>query len=191
MLGGRGAGKIEGAERRDSRAGRRRPVAHCVVGPYRGKLRAVMVEGPSGTVAPQWNRPVFNPRLRRLTSPNGGCGDAVQRGRAGAAQRAQHDAAAIDELCASRKREAWDQVMFGCRLGEKPRCAIATTKRRYSPAKAETSWCRYQAATTTARTSSQQIVRKYQGTRLCRHELQAELLDDTPAHSGSATGSKN
>ena len=119
MLGGRGAGKIEGAERRDSRAGRRRPVAHCVVGPYRGKLRAVMVEGRSGTVAPQWNRPVFNPSLRRLTSPNGGCGDAVQRGRAGAAQRAQHDAAAIDELCASRKREAWDQVMFGCRLGGK------------------------------------------------------------------------
>ena len=82
-------------------------------------------------------------------------------------------------------------MMFGCRLGEKPRCAIATTKRRYSPAKAETSWCRYQAATTTARTSSQQIVRKYQGTRLCRHELQAELLDDTPAHSGGASGSRN
>ena len=30
-------------------------------------------------------------------------------------------------MCAFRKREVWDQLMFGLRLGEKPRCAIATT----------------------------------------------------------------
>ena len=102
----------------------------------------------------------------------------------------QYDAAAVDELCAFRKPEAWDQLMFGLRLGDKPRCAIATTPKPTKILKAllaregqdvvvsrSTS---YDNRANLAPSFFDQIVRKYEGTRLGRQELEAELLDDTP-----------
>ena len=80
--------------------------------------------------------------------------------------------------------------MFGLRLGEKPRCAIATTPKPTKILKALLA--REGQDVVVSRSSSydnranlapsffEQIVRKYEGTRLGRQELQAELLDDTP-----------
>jgi len=73
MLGGRGAGKSRALSEwiLAQVVERRRHIA--LLAPTAADVRAVMVEGPSGilAVAPDWNRPTFNPSLRRLTWSNG------------------------------------------------------------------------------------------------------------------------
>jgi len=192
MLGGRGAGKSRAlsewvlAQVLDGR----RHIA--LLAPTAADVRAVMVEGPSGilAVAPEWNRPTFNPSLRRLTWSNGAVATLFSADEPERLRGPQYDAAAVDELCAFRKPEAWDQLMFGLRLGDKPRCAIATTPKPTKILKAllaregqdvvvsrSTS---YDNRANLAPSFFDQIVRKYEGTRLGRQELEAELLDDMP-----------
>lgn len=192
MLGGRGAGK--------SRALSEWILAQVVEGrrhiallaPTAADVRAVMVEGPSGilAVAPEWNRPTFNPSLRRLTWSNGAVATLFSADEPERLRGPQHDAAAVDELCAFRKPEAWDQLMFGLRLGEKPRCAIATTPKPTKILKAllaregqdlvVSRSSSYENRANLAPSFFEQITKRYEGTRLGRQELLAELLDDTP-----------
>jgi phage terminase large subunit-like protein len=102
----------------------------------------------------------------------------------------QHDCAAVDELCAFRRPEAWDQLMFGLRIGDKPRVTNATTPKPNKILKAllaregqdvvvsrSTS---YDNRANLAPQFFNQITKKYEGTRLGRQELLAEVLDDTP-----------
>src|SRR6516225_11249613 len=99
----------------------------------------------------------------------------------------QYDAAAVDELCAFRKPEAWDQLMFGLRLGDKPRCAIATTPKPTKILKAllaregqdlvVSRSSSYENRANLAPSFFEQIMKRYEGTRLGRQELLAELLD--------------
>ena len=192
MLGGRGAGK--------SRALSEWILAQVVEGrrhiallaPTAADVRAVMVEGPSGilAVAPDWNRPTFNPSLRRLTWSNGAVATLFSADEPERLRGPQHDAAAVDELCAFRKPEAWDQLMFGLRLGDKPRCAIATTPKPTKILKAllaregqdlvVSRSSSYENCANLAPSFFEQITKRYEGTRLGRQELLAELLDDTP-----------
>ena len=192
MLGGRGAGK--------SRALSEWILAQIVEGrrhiallaPTAADVRAVMVEGPSGilAVAPEWNRPTFNPSLRRLTWSNGAVATLFSADEPERLRGPQHDAAAVDELCAFRKPEAWDQLMFGLRLGDKPRCAIATTPKPTKILKAllaregqdlvVSRSSSYENRANLAPSFFEQITKRYEGTRLGRQELLAELLDDTP-----------
>lgn len=93
-----------------------------------------------------------------------------------------------DEIASWRYPESWDQAMFGLRLGPKPR-VIATTTPRPTPLIK-----RLKAAATTVTTRGStydnranlaasfytQIVARYEGTRLGRQELNAELLEDNP-----------
>jgi predicted phage terminase large subunit-like protein len=100
----------------------------------------------------------------------------------------QHDCAWCDELAAWRYPEAWDMLMFGMRLGAEPRTEVTTTPR---PAKligdlvrdpicVVTRGSSYENRGNLAPAFFDQIIRKYQGTRLGRQELEAELLEDTP-----------
>src|SRR6516165_1848423 len=84
--------------------------------------------------------------------------------------------------------EAWDMLMFGMRLGADPRTVVTTTPR---PAKlirdlvrdpicVVTRGSSYENRTNLAPAFFDQIIRKYEGTRLGRQELEAELLEDTP-----------
>jgi phage terminase large subunit-like protein len=81
-------------------------------------------------------------------------------------------------------------LMFGLRLGDKPQCAIATTPRAGRILKALLD--REGLDVTVSRATSydnranlapaffDQITRRYEGTRLGRQELMAEVLTDTP-----------
>ena len=129
MLGGRGAGKTRSLAEwviEEQGAGKRHV---ALVAPAAADVRNVLVEGESGilAVAPSWNRPIFNPSLRRLTWSDGAVATLYSADEPERLRGPQHDAAAVDELCAFRRPEAWDMLLFGLRLGEKPRCAIATT----------------------------------------------------------------
>jgi len=164
----------------------------ALVAPTAADVRDVMVEGPSGLLSccPDWNRPVYEPSRRKLTWPNGAVAITYSADEPERLRGPQHDAAACDELAAWRYPEAYDMLMFGLRLGEHPRCAIATTPRPVKLVKelvttaktngdvVVTRGSTYENSANLAPTFFKDIVSKYEGTRLGRQELLAELLTD-------------
>ena len=93
-----------------------------------------------------------------------------------------------DELAAWRYQDAWDQLQFGLRLGEHPQCVVTTTPRPIPQIKElmERDDCEvthgstYDNRANLAPSFYTSVIRKYEGTRLGRQELLAEVLDDNP-----------
>jgi predicted phage terminase large subunit-like protein len=91
-----------------------------------------------------------------------------------------------DELAAWRYPEAFDQLMFGLRLGENPKCVITTTPKPTEIIKQLMQ--RKDVHLTTGNTFENEenlsgsalsmLKERYEGTNLGRQELFAELLDD-------------
>jgi phage terminase large subunit-like protein len=85
-------------------------------------------------------------------------------------------------------QETWDMAMLGLRLGRHPRAAVTTTSRPHAlfrklqerPDVHITRGSTHDNKANLAETFFQNIVNQYEGTRLGRQELYAELLDDTP-----------
>jgi phage terminase large subunit-like protein len=79
-------------------------------------------------------------------------------------------------------------LMFGLRLGPDPRVVVTTTPKPTkilrdliaNPTTAVTRGSSYENRENLAAAFFEQIVRKYEGTRLGRQELLAEILDDMP-----------
>jgi len=191
ILAGRGFGKTRtGAEfvRAEIESGRCRRMA--VIAPTAGDVRDVMIEGESGLLAvcPPWNRPHYEPSKRRLTWPNGALVTAYSADEPERARGPQHDGLWADEIASWRYPEAWDLFMFGLRLGNNPRAVVTTTPKPIplvkellaSPTTTVTRGSSYENRRNLAPAFFQQIVRKYEGTRLGRQELLAEILDDNP-----------
>lgn len=154
--------------------------------------RDVLVEGQSGilAVSPPWFRPVYEPSKRRLTWPNGAIATTFSAEEPERLRGPQHDAAVCDELGAWSHPETWDMLQFGLRLGGNPRCLVATTPRptklirellaREGRDVVVTRGSTYENRANLAPGFFDQVIRKYEGTRLGRQELNAELLEDTP-----------
>src|SRR6516162_4585245 len=154
--------------------------------------RDVLVEGESGilAVAPPWFRPIYEPSKRRLTWPNGAIGTTFSAEEPERLRGPQHDAAVCDELGSWSRPETWDMLQFGLRLGRNPRCLVATTPRptklirellaREGRDVVVTRGSTYENRANLASGFFDQVIRKYEGTRLGRQELNAELLEDTP-----------
>jgi phage terminase large subunit-like protein len=154
--------------------------------------RDVLVEGESGilAVAPPWFRPIYEPSKRRLTWPNGAIATTFSAEEPDRLRGPQHDAAVCDELASWSRAETWDMLQFGLRLGRNPRCLVATTPRpiklirellaREGRDVVVTRGSTYENRANLAPGFFDQVIRKYEGTRLGRQELNAELLDDTP-----------
>jgi phage terminase large subunit-like protein len=191
LLAGRGFGKTRtGAELVRSRVAARGARRVALVAPTAGDARGVMVEGESGILAisPQWDRPHWEPSRRRLTWPNGAIATFYSADEPERLRGPQHDAAWCDELASWRYPETWDMLMFGLRLGNDPRVVVTTTPRPTSlirtllkhPSVVVTRGSTYENRPNLASHFLDQIVRKYEGTRLGRQELDAEILDDVP-----------
>jgi len=191
ILAGRGWGKTRtGAEFVLSRvlAGAAERIA--LVAPTAADARDVMVEGQSGilAVAPPWFRPVYEPSKRRLTFPNGATATTFSAEEADRLRGPQHDLAWCDEIAAWRDPMAWDMLAFGMRLGRNPQTCVTTTPRptkliRELVARADvvvTRGSSYENKDNLAPQFFAAIVKKYEGTRLGRQELLAEILSDTP-----------
>ena len=191
LLAGRGFGKTRtGAEfvRAEVEAGRAGRVA--LVAPTAADARDVMVEGESGLLAicPPSNRPRYEPSKRRVTWDNGAIATLYSADEPERLRGPQHDLAWPDELAAWRYPETWDMLMFGLRLGARPRVVVTTTPRPTrlirdllaAPTTVVTRGSTYDNRANLAPAFLEQIVRKYEGTRLGRQELYAEVLDDVP-----------
>ena len=100
----------------------------------------------------------------------------------------QHDFAWADEVAKWRYDDAWDQLMFGLRLGKDPRVVVTTTPRPRKlirtiaddPDTIVTGASTYANRANLAARFIERIVRRYEGTRLGRQELHGELLGDVP-----------
>lgn len=164
----------------------------ALVAPTAADARDVLVEGQSGILAvcPDWNRPIYESSKRRITWPNGAIATTYSADEPERLRGPQHDAAACDELAAWRYPEAWDMLQFGLRLGDDPRCVVATTPKPVKLLKellaregkdiVVTRGSTYENKANLARKFLETIVTKYEGTRLGRQELLAELLTDVP-----------
>lgn len=191
LLAGRGFGKSRtGAEwvRSQAESGAARRIA--LVAATSADVRDVLVEGESGllAIAPPHARPVYEPSKRRLTWPNGVIATTYSADEPDRLRGPQHDAGWCDELAAWRYPDAWDQLMFGLRLGTDPRVVVTTTPRPTplvrqlvrSPSTHVTRGSTYDNRANLAPAFFDQIVTRYEGTRLGRQELNAEILDDAP-----------
>lgn len=137
VMAGRGFGKTRaGAEWVREIAGADPEARIALVGASLGEARAVMVEGESGLLAisPPRRRPKFESSLRRLTWPNGAQATLYSAGEPESLRGPQHSHAWCDEIAkwdnaAGRAISAWDNLMFGMRLGDHPRLMATTTPR--------------------------------------------------------------
>lgn len=188
-MAGRGFGKTRtGAEwaRACIESGRYGRVA--LVAPTAADARDVMVEGESGVLAvcPPENKPLYEPSKRRITWKSGAIATVYSADEPDRLRGPQHDAAWGDELAAWRYPETYDMLMFGLRLGNDPKAVFTTTPRPVRLVRdllldtdcTVTRGSTYDNRSNLAPAFYKQIVKKYEGTRLGRQELYAEVLDD-------------
>ena len=191
---GRGAGKTRSGaewvqERVEAGAARR---IHLIA-PTAADCRDVLLEGPAGilSIAQPDMRPIYSSSLRKVEWPNGAMALLFSSDEPDRLRGPQADTLWIDELCAMRSaQEVLDMAMMGLRLGKDPRCLITTTPRPIKPFRAlidrtgkdvVVTRCSTMAnAENLARPFLSQILQQYQGTRLGRQEINAELLTDVP-----------
>ncbi|MEI7443332.1 MAG: terminase family protein [Burkholderiales bacterium] len=191
ILAGRGWGKSRtGAEWVRAMATRGRARRIALVARTAADVRDVLIEGESGLLAIHRadERPVWEPSRRRLTWPNGAIATTYSADEPDQLRGPQHDSAWVDEICAWRYPDAWDQLQLGLRLGDDPRVVATTTPRptalvRSLVAAPSTVVTRGRTADN-ARNLAPGVVEalsaRYAGTRLGRQELDGEVLDDTP-----------
>jgi predicted phage terminase large subunit-like protein len=191
-LGGRGTGKTRaGAEwiRELVETGAARRIA--LVGPTAGDCRDIMVEGAAGilAVSSQRCRPQYESSKRRLTWPNGAVASMFSSEESDRLRGPEHDALWADELASWNNAQAtWDMAMFGLRVGAHPRWLVTTTPRpirllkgllaREGQDVVVTRGSTFENAANLAPSFLADVKTRYEGTRLGRQELNAELLED-------------
>lgn len=191
LLAGRGFGKTRaGAEETAWQALKVDNRRIAVVAPTAADARDTCVEGESGLLAaiPPACVSVWNRSQGELWLTNGSriklfSADAPERLRG-----PQHHFAWCDEVAAWREPEALDQVRFGLRLGPAPRLVLTTTPQPVGHVKeiaAEighgvvlTRGSTFDNAAHLSPVALDELRKRYEGTRLGRQELYAEILDE-------------
>jgi phage terminase large subunit-like protein len=190
ILAGRGYGKTRaGAEWLTEKA-LAQPGHLALVGETAAEVRDVMIEGPSGLIAcaPAWAPALYEPSKRRVIWANGTwattySGDAPEQLRGPNVSHAW-----VDELAKFKyAQECWDNLEFVLRAGDQPQVCVTTTPRPIpllktllrDPQTVISRGSTYDNALYLAPSFLERIRRRYEGTRLGRQELYAEVLDDT------------
>lgn len=199
MLGGRGSGKTRaGAEWIISQMIGTTPLGHgkcfrgALVGETAADVRDVMIEGDSGIMScihPDY-RPTYYQAKRRLVFPNGAQLGMYNSTAPELLRGPQHGCYWADELAKwVYLDDAWSNLMFGLRMGTHPRGVITTTPRPIKLLKdliSDTKTCVTTRVSTYANRLNlapsffTEILKKYEGTRLGRQEIDAEILNDNP-----------
>ncbi|MEQ1551875.1 terminase family protein [Sphingorhabdus sp.] len=96
------------------------------------EARSIMIEGESGllSIAPDEQRPIWEPSLKRLVWPTGAIANVFAASEPEALRGPEHHLAWADEVAKWEKgTDAWDNLMMTMRLGEDPRIVATTTPR--------------------------------------------------------------
>lgn len=191
-LAGRGWGKTRvGAE--SVREWARNPRERILmIAPTVADIRDVMIEGPSGLMAcyPQGSRPTYLPTRRLVIFPSGAIGIMRSADEPERLRGPQFTKFWFDELAAAQyPQEAWDQIQFGFRLKtENLRGLITTTPKPLpivkalakNPLTVVTRGSSYENQSNLSGQYYRTVIAPYEGTRLGRQEIYAEILDDVP-----------
>lgn len=190
ILAGRGFGKTRtGAEWVIQQARDFPGTRGALVAETPAEARDVQVEGESGILAcsPPWFYPDYEPSKRRVTWPNGTIATVYSAFDFEKLRGPQHHWFWGDELAKwTHAQEAWDQIAFGLRLPPHARGCITTTPRPIPLLKdllkrktaVITRGTTYENLHNLAANVRDELLLKYEGTRLGRQELNAELLED-------------
>jgi phage terminase large subunit-like protein len=134
-------------------------------------------------------RPVYEKSNRRLVWPNGAIASIYNATEPDQLRGPEHEAAWCDEIAKWQYLdESWDNLQFGLRIGLNPRVVITTTPKPIpllkeilaDPATIRTHGSTFENEANLAPKFLATMQRKYEGTRIGRQELSAEILDDVP-----------
>lgn len=191
ILAGRGWGKtLTGANQLGWWAWTEPRTFNHVVASTNSDLKKVIFEGPTGflRVLPPEIIADYNKSYYELTLVNGSIIRGFSAEEPDRLRGPQCHKAWCDELAAWGYPETFDQLNFGLRLGEDPRVIVTTTPRP-TPIIKELVSRKFGVYVTKGSTFEneenlpqsflQHLKDKYQGSRLGRQELEAEILDDT------------
>lgn len=192
IMAGRGFGKTRtGAETVRTWVETKKCRRIALVADTEQEARQVMLEGPSGllSIGPPKSRPRYTITKGEVVWP---CGAKAMIYTAECPEKlrgAQFDGAWVDELAKFRHPQAvWDQLMFGLRLGAHPQVVVTTTPRPIPllgalmerPTTHLTRGSTYENKAHLSPTFLNEILKRYEGTRLGAQEIYAELLVDQP-----------
>lgn len=191
ILAGRGWGKTRTGAEDVAWYGLSHPGSRlAVIAPTYSDARDTCIEGDSGlvNVLPKGCIETWNRSLGELILYNGSRYKLFSADEPERLRGPQHHRAWADELGAWRYAEAWDQLQFGLRLGDRPQVVVTTTPKptplvRMLAKNDRTRITRgstFDNAANLAEAALTQLRQRYQGTRLGRQELEAEILDDVP-----------
>ena len=191
ILAGRGWGKTRTGAEDVAFFGMTNPgVRIAVVAPTSADARDTCFEGTSGLIGvlPRDAVKTYNRSLGEIVLVNGTRYKAFSADEPERLRGPQHHRAWADELAAWRYPEAWDQLMFGLRLGDHPQAVVTTTPKPTALVKqlatSATSFVTrgstFDNAANLAPSALAMLKARYEGTRLGRQELNAEILGDMP-----------
>lgn len=188
---GRGGGKtFAGSSWTHEQAQAHPGLAGLIAARTAGDVRETMVEGASGILAtaPLGFAPKYEPSKRKVTWPNGAYALCLGADEPELFRGKNSAWAWADEVASWRKRDAWDQLQLGLRVGPHPRCVVTTTPKPTplireilaEPRAVDTRGSTYDNAANLAPAFLAKVLAKYEGTTLGAQELHGELLGDTP-----------
>jgi predicted phage terminase large subunit-like protein len=189
VLAGRGFGKTRTAAEDCAWYAATHPKEQiAVVAPTFQDVRGTFFEGVSGLLAciPPEAIEEYNKSLQQITMSNGAVIRGFSADTPNRLRGPQFHRAYCDELAAWQYADAWDQLMFGLRLGDNPQAIVTTTPRptplirnlMQDPRTHITRGNTFENAANLAPQALEALRDKYEGTRLGRQELYAEILDD-------------
>jgi phage terminase large subunit-like protein len=161
-------------------------------------IERVMINGESGFLARCWKgdktakgvplgKPLWSPTKRLLTWENGAYVQFFSAEEPERLRGPQFEVAWCDELAAWNKdRDTWDMLQFCLRLGKHPQICVTTTPKPTklvrdilkNPKTVVTYGSTFDNSANLASTYIEAVKIQYEGTRLGRQELYAEVLDE-------------
>ena len=195
LLAGRGAGKTRAAAEWTWNEAWTKPKTRWLVSaPTSGDVRDVCFEGDSGLMSIIPNEIIdhYTRSLHEIYLINGSLIKGIPASEPSRFRGPQFHGGWLDELAAwEYLDDAWDMIQFGMRLGNAPRLICTTTPKpkplivdlvnRDGEDVIYTSASTYDNLHNLAATFKQQIL-QYEGTKLGRQEIYAEIID--PEESG-------
>lgn len=170
----------------------------AIIAATNSDIERTMIKGESGFLNCCWSNdkthkgvflglPEWSPTKRTLTWANGAQAMAFSAEEPERLRGPQFEKAWADELAAwNRDRDTWDMLSFTLRLGKHPQTIVTTTPRPTklvrdiikNPKTLVTSGTTFDNSANLAATYIEAVRTQYEGTRLGRQELYAEIMDE-------------
>ncbi len=156
-----------------------------------GDIEKVLVKSKASVlnVCPPEERPIWTANKRLFSWPNGATSFVFTAEEPDSLRGPECEKLWCDEIASWRYDiDTWDMAQLGLRLGDNPQAVLTTTPRptklirdlMKDPNTFVTNGSTYDNRANLSQRFLDVITKKYEGTRLGRQEIYAELLDDNP-----------